>query len=117
METDVTLERDVVVVAVAGRIDYTVAADFEACLRPFLNVEEIRGLILDLAEVTYVSSSGLRVMLMASRALTRRSGGFAVCSPSEAILGLLKGTGFNDMLNVHDDRGSALDSLGSGGTA
>lgn len=118
METDVTLERDVVVVAVAGRIDYAVAADFEACLRPFLNVEEIRGLVLDLAEVTYVSSSGLRVMLMASRALTRRSGGFAICSLSEPILGLLAGTGFASMLNLHETRESALSALGSvGGTA
>ena len=117
METDVTLERGMVVVAVAGRIDFAVAAEFEARVRPFLNVEEIRGLILDIAEVTYVSSGGLRVMLMASRALTRRSGGFAVCSPSGAIRGLIKGAGFSDMLNVHDDRESALDSLGSGGTA
>ena len=113
METDVTLERGVVVVAVAGRIDFTVAAGFEARLRPFLNVAEIRGLILDIADVTYVSSGGLRVMLMASRALTRRSGGFAVCSPSRHIDDLLKGTGFADVLNVHDSRESALAALGS----
>ena len=114
METDVTLEHGVVVVAVSGRIDFTVAAEFEACLRPFLNVSEIRGLVLDIAEVTYVSSGGLRVMLMASRALKRRSGGFAVCSPSEAIRGLLQGTGFASVLNLHDDRESALVALGSG---
>jgi len=113
METDVTLERGVVVVAVSGRIDFTVASEFEARLRPFLNVAEIRGLILDIADVTYLSSGGLRVMLMASRALTRRSGGFAVCSPSEPIDGLLKATGFADVLNVHDNRESALASLGS----
>lgn len=54
-------------------------------------------------------------MLMASRALTRRSAGFAVCSPSKPISGLLKATGFADVLNVHDDRESALAALGSGG--
>ena len=118
METDVTLERGVVVVAVAGRIDYTVAPEFEACLRPFLHVEEIRGLVLDIADVTYVSSGGLRVMLMASRALKRRSGGFAVCSPSDTILGLLEATGFAEVLNVRDDREAALIALDSeGGTA
>ncbi|MCY4014568.1 MAG: STAS domain-containing protein [Gammaproteobacteria bacterium] len=112
METDVTLERGVVVVAVSGRIDFAVAAEFEARLRPFLNVAEIRGLILDIADVTYVSSGGLRVMLMASRALTRRSAGFAVCSPSEPIHGLLEGTGFAEVLNVHDNRESALAAFG-----
>ena len=118
METDVTLERGVVVVAVAGRIDYTVAPEFEARLRPFLHVEEIRGLVLDIADVTYVSSGGLRVMLMASRALKRRSGGFAVCSPSDTILGLLEATGFAEVLNVRDDRQAALIALDSeGGTA
>lgn len=115
METDVTLEHGVVVVAVAGRIDFTVAADFEACLRPFLNVEEIRGLVLDIADVTYVSSGGLRVMLMASRALAGRSAGFAVCSPSEPIRGLLVETGFDGVLNIHDTRESALAALGSPG--
>ena len=113
METDVTLERGVVVVAISGRIDFTVAAEFEACLRPFLGVEEIRGLVLDIADVTYVSSGGLRVMLMASRALAGRSGGFAVCSPSEPITGLFAGTGFDSMLNIHDTRESALAALGS----
>ena len=113
METDITLEWGVVVVAVAGRIDFTVASEFEARLRPFLNVQEIRGLVLDIADVTYVSSGGLRVMLMASRALRQRSGGFAVCSPSDTILGLLKGTGFAEVLNVCDDREAALDALGA----
>ena len=117
METDVTLERGVVVVAVSGRIDFTVAAEFEERLRPFLNVVEIRGLILDIADVTYVGSGGLRVMLMASRALARRSGGFAVCSPSEPIHGLLKDTGFATVLNVYDSRESALAVLGESGTA
>lgn len=113
METDVTLERGVVIVAVSGRIDFTVATEFESRLRPFLNVAEIRGLILDIADVTYVGSGGLRVMLMASRALTRRAGGFAVCSPSEPIHGLLKSTGFADVLNVHHSRDSALAAVGS----
>lgn len=113
METDVTLERGVVVVAVSGRIDFTVAVEFEARWRPFLNVAEIRGLVLDIADVTYVSSGGLRVMLMASRALTRRTAGFAVCSPSEPIHGLLRSTGFAGVLNVHDNRESALAALGS----
>lgn len=112
METDVTQERGVVAVAVSGRIDFAVAAELEARLRPFFNVSDVRGLLLDIADVTYLSSGGLRVMLMASRALARRAGGFAVCSPSEATYGVLKGTGFAEVLNVHDSRESALAALG-----
>ena len=111
MDLDVTLEQGVVVVAVAGRVDYAVAAEFEARVRPFFHVEEIRGLILDFAELTYIASGGLRVILMAARALKSRAAGFAVCAPPPTIRNVLDATGFAQVLNIQESRQAALAAL------
>ena len=116
MDLDVTLERGVVVVAVAGRVDCTVVSEFEARVRPFFHVEEIRGLILDFADLTYLSSGGLRVILMAARALKSRSAGFAICAAPHPVRTVLNDTGFAQVRNIHASRRSALDALSADGS-
>jgi anti-anti-sigma factor len=60
---------NVVLVRVAGRIDHTTAKAFEDALLPLLNGcgGEGKKALLDLSGVVYMSSAGLRVLILAAK--------------------------------------------------
>ena len=64
---------DTIVVAPAGRVDHATAADFERAVVPLLDAAKgsRAGLVFDLERVTYVSSVGLRVLMIASKNCAR----------------------------------------------
>jgi len=72
---------DTIVVAPAGRVDHATAADFERAVVPLLDAAKgsRAGLVFDLERVTYVSSVGLRVLMIASKKLRAR--GARVAAP------------------------------------
>ena len=68
-------------------------------------------MVLEVADLTYVASSGLRAMLQAARTLAARSGRFMLCAPSANLRSLLKVTGFDQLLETFDTRTAALSAL------
>jgi len=76
MEIQKRTENGTTVLALVGRLDELATADAEAALLALVNEGELRA-VVDMRGVEYVSSSGLRVLLMWAKA-TRRQGGEAV---------------------------------------
>jgi anti-anti-sigma factor len=56
----------------AGRLDHSSAADFEQGLLPLVEDLQVAGLIVDLANVEYISSMGLRVLMLAAKGMRGR---------------------------------------------
>lgn len=68
------------IAAASGRIDHVSSAAFGLALEPLLK-DCLPGnppLLLDLAEVDYISSAGLRIIMMASRQIKAQQGVFAI---------------------------------------
>jgi anti-anti-sigma factor len=83
----------------AGRIDGTNAAAAEAELKSILESEG-PNLILDLSGVDYLSSAGLRVVLVAAKS-TRASGGkLVLAGPRPAISEILAMSGFDRIIET-----------------
>jgi anti-anti-sigma factor len=66
-----------------------------------------RRLVLDLGEVRYVSSAGLRVFLLAARKVGTE-GRFVLARPVEAVRGVLEMTGFLGIIKVEADLEAAV---------
>lgn len=84
----------------SGRMDGQTSADLESeCL------EHLGGgtprLALDLAEVPYVSSAGLRVILSLFRACASRGGALALLAPQPMVREVLAVSGFETLLPIH----------------
>ncbi|MBR3306392.1 MAG: STAS domain-containing protein [Lachnospiraceae bacterium] len=84
-------------VALAGRLDTTTATDLEKQLKEEL--DGVSQVILDLAELEYISSAGLRVLLAVHKNM-QGVGTFKLVNATEAVKEIFDITGFSDILNV-----------------
>jgi anti-anti-sigma factor len=101
---------DVVIVAVSGRVDHANADQFRAQLWPYLGSCAVGGdrLVLDLAGLEYISSAGLRVLMLASRDVKARDGTLVVCGLQAIVREIFEISRFNVVFHVLPDRAAAL---------
>ena len=104
---------DVVVLTTSGRVDHSNADDFRAQLWPHLAACAASGdrLVLDLSGLEYISSAGLRVLMLASRDVKARDGTLMVCGLQPVVKEIFEISRFNIVLNVLPDRSAALAEL------
>ena len=88
------------VLSVEGRLDATTAPEFEKILDGYLENESKNIFILNLTEVNYVSSAGLRIFLKVIKALKTRNGQLHLCGLSEEIAEIFTISGFTAFLKM-----------------
>lgn len=98
------------VVRPVGRIDATRSAEMQTTLREPLDKGQ-RHLIVDLSDVTYISSSGLRVLLVLAKEMQERGGELLLCCPQPNVARVLRISGFIDIFAVYETRDAALHAL------
>jgi len=86
--------QDVNVVGLAGDLDGNTAPNVQAQIIPLV-VPGVK-LILDMSKVPYMSSSGLRMLLVTYRMITSKSGKVILVGLSEEIQDTMAMTGFLD---------------------
>lgn len=85
------------VITLDGRLDTSTAPELEAELKSSL--EGITSLVLDFKDLQYISSAGLRTVLMAKKAIGS-SGNLVLTNVNKSIMEVLEITGFQDILNI-----------------
>lgn len=103
-------EDDVLSARVGGRIDGSNAARFEEMLRSAIE-ESDRAVIMDFEQLLYISSAGLRAVLITAKSLWKQGTTFVLCSLSDQLTGVFTSSGFDRMVRIRGSRSEALDSL------
>ena len=85
-------------VSVQGRLDSSTSPNLETHLLPLLLTEQL--LVLDLAEVVYVSSAGLRVFLLVAKTSHKNPCNFVICGVSNNISQVIEMSGFSSILKI-----------------
>ena len=88
---------DGIELVVSGRLDTTTAPQLESALKQIEGSKQI--LYLNLAAVDYVSSAGLRVILLAHKIMLPTGGKMVLRQPSEFCKQVLSATGMDAILN------------------
>ena len=98
MEVTKQKNGDVLTVSISGSIDIKTAP----ILRQELDgeLDDVNEVIFDLAETTYTSSAGLRVILGAYQILEEKDGRMVLKNVNETFMGILEMTGFTDFLDI-----------------
>src|SRR5437667_12574008 len=90
-----------------GRIDSVTSKGLEEKLFGLLK-EGPQALIIDFARVDYISSAGLRVLLMAAKQSKAAHCKFALCSLKAQVRDVFDISGFGTIIALHPDRDSAV---------
>lgn len=96
MTIEKKIEQTTLTLTLSGRLDTTTAPTLEAELK---KLEGITELILELAELEYISSAGLRVLLSAQKIMNRQ-GKMVLRNVNSPIIEVFEITGFSDILTV-----------------
>jgi len=93
-----TKDNDKTTISLQGRLDTTTAPQLQEELESVFN--DAKAVYLDFSELIYVSSAGLRVLLIGMKAAKAKSAEFTLKNVSEEIMEVLEMTGFSDMLKI-----------------
>ena len=106
-------ENGVTVVAPHGRVDSVSSAELESALVAHLG-GDARRLIVDLGGVEYISSAGLRVLLMLAKKLQGTGGRLVLCAMPESVRLVFELAGFLPIFEIEDTRQAAVSRPGVG---
>ena len=99
MNVEITQTDNQVTVTLEGRLDTVTSSEFEKKLTPYLSMQAVE-LIMDCTAMEYISSAGLRVVLMAHKSITAKGGRFIVRNLSKEVLSVFDMTGFSRILTI-----------------
>jgi anti-sigma B factor antagonist/stage II sporulation protein AA (anti-sigma F factor antagonist) len=103
---------DAVVAAPAGRIDHPAAQAFESGVMPLLSTAGTGGaVVLDFARVEYISSAGLRVLMVASKEARTRGLGIGVAGLRPVVAEIFAISRFHAVVGVYPTVREALERL------
>ena len=93
---------DATVARPTGRIDYTSAAAFESAIAPLIAEQGRRGgtLVLDFAGVDYISSVGLRALMIAAKQMRERKAQLIVAALQSVVTEIFAISRFDRVLTV-----------------
>lgn len=113
MEVSASNSGAVRVLRVTGRLDHAHAPSLEAALAPHLEGCTASGapIVLDFAGVVYISSVGLRVLLLAAKQAKAQQGRIAVAALTPIVAEVFQVSHFDLVLKVYPDVAAAVAAL------
>ena len=100
----------VLVISVTGRIDGLNAQEFHENLDTEIAKSE-NPVVLDLEKLSYISSAGLRSILLIAKTLQGKSTRFMLCSLSAPIREIFEIAGFDKIIDVIGSRSDAVTAI------
>lgn len=96
--------------ALGGRFDTTGAIAIELPFNTLAN--ERQTLVVDLSNVSFMSSYGIRVLLRGARIATSKGAKLVICCSDTEVCKVLKTAGTDDLIPVYSTRDAAIAALG-----
>jgi anti-anti-sigma factor len=107
MEIEARKEGNVMVLAVKGRIDAVTAPEFEKRVLGMITDEDCT-LVLNLNSLEYISSAGLRSILLSAKQIKAKNGKLIFTSLQGPVKEVFKISGFGSLFKIYDTEAEAL---------
>jgi anti-anti-sigma factor len=105
-----TSDSGILTLTVNGRIDADTTAKFSGILNGAIDTGDHK-IVLDLSGIDYVSSVGLRALILGAKRVAPLGGRIVLCGPQERIRHLLEIAGFTSIFTITATRDEALEQL------
>ena len=97
MTINVERNFELVTLEITGRLDTTTAPNLEAVINEIS--EDTKELIFNMAELEYISSAGIRVLLSAYKKMNQNGGIMRIEKANDIVREVFEMTGLLEMLN------------------
>lgn len=114
MELETKKIDNIVIIYLSGRLDVHLSADIEKEINKIIKVEPDADLLLNLLNVEYMSSSGLRIFVSTMRILKENNRKLKLCHINNAVKKIFEVVELMDMFDIYDTEEDALTSFKDG---
>ncbi len=94
-----------------GRLDVHLSADIEKEINKLITAEPSCNFVLNLKDVEYMSSSGLRIFVSTMRILKESKRKLVLCNMNNAVKKIFEVVELTDMFDIFNSENEALDFL------
>jgi stage II sporulation protein AA (anti-sigma F factor antagonist) len=109
---DIKQQGEVLIVKVYGEFDLHGADDARRDIDGFIKAREVKHVVFDLAQLTFIDSSGLGVILGRYRKVSENGGRVAITGVPPAIHRVMEIAGLTRLMPFFPDCSSALREIG-----
>ncbi len=102
--------QDVTILRISGRLDATTAQGLEKTVLDIVSSNSI-PLLLNMAQLDYISSAGLRVLILALKKSKEQKNGLSLCCLQENVNNVLEIAGFLPLFTIYATQELALTGL------
>lgn len=110
MEITITEMNRATLIKVEGRVDSSTAGQLGDTLNDRIGKGAL-NLVVDLEQVDYMSSGGLRELVAALKRVKRDGGDLRLCAPSERVQEVLELAGLDTLFQIFTDQVLAVGSF------
>jgi anti-sigma B factor antagonist len=93
-----------------GRVDSNTVSTLHEVLNRRID-QDTSNIVVDLSQVTYISSAGLRELVAALKRVRKRGGDLRLCAPPMRVTEVIELTGLNSLFEIFDDQTMAVGSF------
>ncbi len=109
MDVNVEIMNTATIIAINGQLNSHTTAQIQSDV---LNAAQSgQDILLDMSNVTYLSSAGLRMLLLLYRRIIENHGKMVLTGLTEEVRDIMQMTGFLDLFATFDSRANALLAL------
>ncbi len=98
MEIKKTSDGSTLTMEIIGRLDAVTAPEFEKAVQSSL--DGVDNLFVDLKELNYVASAGLRSLMVAQKKMNQKNGTMTICHVQPQVQEIFEMTGFDEFLTI-----------------
>ena len=103
-------ESNALVVAVSGRMDAVTAPEFEKSISGSIAQGE-KAFVINLSGLEYISSAGLRSILIAAKRLKEEDGKLIFSGPQGHVKEVFAMSGFYELFKIYDSDAEGLKTI------
>lgn len=100
MTTQINKSEDRTTIVLSGRLDTPSTPDVEAAIMPLIEDATVKKVYIDCSELTYISSSGLRIFITLQKHFMKTGGSLVLAHLTAPVQAVFDMTGFTDIFHI-----------------
>lgn len=107
MDVSISVSGEVNIIKIGGNLDTESFPEAQARITQMIE-QGARKILMDLKELIYISSAGLRVLLNAAKQLKEHDGELRISNLNEIVKEVFEISGFSEIFNVFNSEAEAM---------